>query len=259
MMFVPDMPGAIVYPAHETNIMRGPNNPKILCLHTPEEPADDYESTPVYFSQPNRGGSTHYYQDNDGDLYQLVQESRPAIANGVTPGKFYPTSTNPRISLNRQSLSVEIEGYAASMHRTCRRYGRQWNAVVRWVVSRCRAHNIAITRANIIGHYEVASNRSDPGTLNINLIVQDAQALAEEAEDDMANVQELERKIVAQQGQIDAILNGVVNLKDRADLLTGWQAVHQDAAPVKNSGTPGNIKGSHFPIDHNHDAVYVAK
>jgi N-acetyl-anhydromuramyl-L-alanine amidase AmpD len=185
MTFQPDYPGTThVVPAHPTNIRPGPNNPKVLVLHTPEEPVDDYESTPAYFAQPNRSASTHYYSDSDGDWYQLVPESEMAIANGVI-GKPYPKDTDPNVTLNRQSLSVEIEGYAAGMHRTMPQGGLQWRAVVEWIVDRAKHYSIPIDREHVIRHDEVANNRSDPGTLNVELIVKDAQMLAAE-EDDVA-------------------------------------------------------------------------
>jgi hypothetical protein len=175
--FPPDYP-SIVVPAHPGNVdERQPNAPRALMLHTPEEPVDDYESTPVYFSS-DRGAATHYYSDSDGDWYQMVPEAVGAIANGRR-NKPRPTWAVPGISLNLQTISVEIEGYAAAMHRTMPRGGRQWNAVVRWVENRSRQHLIPLDRAHIMGHYEVADNRSDPGTLNIDLIVEDARKLRE--------------------------------------------------------------------------------
>jgi N-acetyl-anhydromuramyl-L-alanine amidase AmpD len=181
-MTMPDYPGAIVVPAHPTNILRPINRPKVLVLHTPEEPADNVESTPRYFQTPNLGASTHYYADNDGDLYQMVPEGNGAIANGVI-GKTYPEGTNAGHSLNYQSLSIEIEGYAASIGRTMPRGGSQWRTVVAWVVTRAKKYNIPIRRSRIIGHYEVANNRTDPGTLDIDAIVADAQAAVEEEPD----------------------------------------------------------------------------
>ena len=191
MTFPADYPGSIVYPAHPSNYYLPenhggvPNRPRALFLHTPEEPADDYESTPVYFSQPNRQASTHYYADSDGDWYQLVPERCMAIANGLI-GKPLPLWAEPDTSLNWQSLSVEIEGYAATIHQTCVRGGPQWNAIVRWVEDRTRIHNIPLDREHVMGHKEVANNRSDPGQLDINAIVADALALRiPQEEDDM--------------------------------------------------------------------------
>lgn len=175
-----DYPGSILFPANVTNVLRPVNKPKIIVLHTPEEPSDDNETTPWYFQKENLGASTHYYSDSDGDWYQMVPEFMGAIANGVR-GKPYPVDTNPNISLNYQSVSVEIEGYAATIHLTCPRGGVQWNAVVSWVLWESETHSIPLDREHVIGHYEVANNRSDPGGLNIQHIVDDAIELRDAA------------------------------------------------------------------------------
>lgn len=174
-----------VVPADKTNyyspISHGgvPNRPRALVLHTPEEPADEWESTPNYFAQPNRQASTHYYADSDGDWYQLVPEMCAAIANGLK-GRPLPAWADPNTSLNWQTLSVEIEGYAASIHQTMPRGGPQWNAVVKWVADRCHKHAIPLDRQHVMGHYQLADNRTDPGQMDIDQIVRDAQALGDE-------------------------------------------------------------------------------
>lgn len=182
MTFAPDSPLVThVVPADPTNIYDPanhggiPNKPRGLVLHTPQEPSDDYESTPVYFSQPNRSASTHFYSDNDGDLFQLVPEHFGAIANGLR-NKPRPAWADPNTSLNWQTLSIEIEGYAATIGQTLT--ARQRATVVAWIVDCAQRHAIPIDRAHVIGHYEVADNRSDPGTLDIDSLVREAQALA---------------------------------------------------------------------------------
>ena len=178
LLFPPDFPDAIVVPAHPSNVLWGPtrpyNEPKVLVVHSPEEPVDEIESTPAYFAQANRSASTHAYADSDGDLYQMVPVKYGAIANGVV-GRPYPASTNPAISLNYQSESIEVEGYAAGMHRTCPPDSRQWATVRNWIVQRALVRRIAIDRAHVIGHYEVSNNRTDPGTLSLDGLVADAQ------------------------------------------------------------------------------------
>jgi len=174
--FPAQYPNAIVVAAHPTNILRPVNKPKALFLHTPEEPVDDYESTPRWFQRPNIGGSTHYYADSDGDIYQMVPEENGAIANGLE-GKPRPAWADAT-SLNYQSLSIEIEGFAAAMHRTCPPGSRQWNAVRTWIVSRALVYRIPIDRAHVMGHYEVSNQRSDPGTLKIDQLVADAATVA---------------------------------------------------------------------------------
>lgn len=142
-----------------------------------------HESTPAYFAGANRQASTHYYADSDGDWYQMVPERCAAIANGLR-GKPRPSWADPATSLNWQTLSVEIEGYAATIHQHCTPGTPQWDSVVRWVEDRTRVHGIPLDRAHVIGHYEVADNRSDPGRLDIQGIVDAALALREQ-EDEM--------------------------------------------------------------------------
>ncbi len=178
-----DYPDAIWYPADESNIGSGLNHPKVIVYHTPEEPADGYPGTPYWFAQEHVGqeGSTHYFVSYLGFIWQSVEEDRRAIANGVTPGMPYPAGTDPNISLNLQSISIEIEGYAATIGQTLSAVQRK--ALVDWTVYACRKYGIPADREHIIGHYEVADNRSDPGTLDIDGIVRDVQIMLEE--DDM--------------------------------------------------------------------------
>ncbi len=195
-----DYTGAWWLPAHADNIRPGTNHPKVLVLHTPEEPVDQVEVTPRYFSRQifitlpegrivQRRASTHYYASGgvgtqgDGDLYQMVREDQGAIANGVL-GKPYPADTDPNISLNLQSLSIEIEGYAANIHLTCLPGTRQWATVVRWVESRSAKYNIPLDRAHVIGHQEVANNRTDPGGFDIQRVIDEARALRNQNGDD---------------------------------------------------------------------------
>jgi len=196
MSFTAEYPNAIVYPAHETNYYTPeghggiPNWPRALFLHTPEEPADNYPYTPVFFADPNRQASTHYFVSYTGKVYQCVEERNMAIANGLV-GKPLPRWADPNTSLNWQSLSIEIEGYAGSVGVTCQRGGPQWTALVAWIVDRCKAHGIPLDRDHVMGHYEVANNRSDPGTLNLSAVVGDAimlQATSPQEEDDMITI-----------------------------------------------------------------------
>jgi len=194
LLFTPDIPTVKVVPAHPDNVMRTSwpngqiepkNNPKVIVLHTPEEPVDDNEFTPIYFSRRifdaqgnQRYASTHYYQDSDGDLYQMVPEKYGAIANGVQ-GKPYPAGTDPTISLNYQSDTIEIEGYAAGMHRTCPPGSRQWDGTRNWIISCGLRKNIPIVRARVIGHYQVSAQRTDPGTLKIDQLVTESAEVAD--------------------------------------------------------------------------------
>jgi N-acetyl-anhydromuramyl-L-alanine amidase AmpD len=166
--FAPQYPGAIVVPAHASNVYQPqnhggvPNKPRGIVLHTPEERADNIEVTPYYFQNAGLEASTHYYSDSDGDIFQMVPEDCAAIANGLK-GKPLPSWAVPGTSLNWQTLSIEIEGYAHSIHETMPVGGPQFTALAKWIRHRAAAYGIPLDREHIIGHYQVADNRSDPG------------------------------------------------------------------------------------------------
>lgn len=167
MTFVPDYPNAIVVPAHKDRWSTALNHPKGWVFHTPEEPADDVESTPAFFQTaplPGKEASSIYYGDSDGDIYQMVEERYTAFANGVV-GKPYPSWANPSINLNSQSLNIEIEGFAGTIQNTMIRGGLQWNSVIKLVRDRDKFYNIPLDRSHHLGHYEVSNQRSDPGAL----------------------------------------------------------------------------------------------
>lgn len=181
--FPPDFPGAVVIPAHKNNVIDRSNNAKAFFVHTPEEPVDDFESTPYYFARDlsPRRASTTFYQDSDGDVYQMVPANIGAIANGWNPGdppRFsFPIWATRGVSLNLQSESVEVEGYAAAMHRTCPRGGRQWNGLVKLIEHRTRVKGIPLSRVHVVRHDEVSYTRTDPGTLDVDILVADVLAL----------------------------------------------------------------------------------
>lgn len=194
---MPDYPAAIDFPAHSSNTLGPPCTPKGWVLHTPEEPADGYPGTPHWFARPNVGGSTHYFVSYLGFVFQCVPENVGPIANGVL-GKPYPAWANSGQSLNRQTLSVEIEGYAATIRNTIS--PAQKTALVNLLAYGCEKYGIPKDRAHIIGHYEVANNRTDPGTLDINEVVGLVATPPAVEEDDLANVpqkdwDDLKRKV----------------------------------------------------------------
>ena len=170
--FTADYPGALVIPANLDNVYAPaghggvPNRPRAFIIHTPEEAADNNEVTPRWFQQyhPDMRGSTHYYQDNDGDVYQMVPEAWGAIANGFNPGipqrLSYPAWAGP-FSLNWQTLSVEVEGHAHNIGQTLN--NTQFQALVKLVRHRCSAYGIPLDREHVMGHYQLAVDRSDPG------------------------------------------------------------------------------------------------
>jgi len=176
--FASDYPGAIVVEAAWYGYWDGSgqtiyNTPAAWCLHTPEEPADDYPSTPYYFSTTDRRASTTYFVSSLGFVFQCVPENQGAYANarqGV-PGRFDWELSG--WNLNLQTLSVEIEGFANTIHQTMPRGSPQWKALAQLMAHRCKALGFPPERT--FGHVEVSSQRTDPGTLNKAALIEDVQ------------------------------------------------------------------------------------
>ena len=181
MAFTADYPGALVVEARNYGYVVGgkhlTNNPKAFCLHTPEEPPDNVPSTPYYFAGTDRDASTTYFVSCLGLVFQCVPELEGAYANAVE-GKPYPAWADSKINLNLQTLSIEIEGYAATIHQTMPRGSPQWRALVNLMAHRCKALNIPPGRT--FPHKDVSIYRSDPGQLNIPLLVTDVIAAMED-------------------------------------------------------------------------------
>lgn len=156
----------VSYPAHRSNYYTDRAcNPIALVFHEPQEPSDDYESTPVYFASPNRNASTTYYGDSDGDLYQLVPLDRAPIANGWTGDLPIPRFNDggPEfggVSLNQQTHSAEIEGYTHNIHQTMTQ--AQYAGCVDLAVLSMVLYDWPRNPKRVgLAHADVASDRSD--------------------------------------------------------------------------------------------------
>ena len=193
--FEPDVPPDLVAPARvilapafEGNLgsYGRPNVPRALVLHTAEEDADQREVTPRWFADPRARASTHYYADDDGDLYQMVADVDCAWAQGThagnrhwkgVAGAFPPW--NEGVNNNCRALSIEIEGRAASIDRTLS--AAQRRTLVRWLAHQSARYAIPLDRDHVVGHEELATDKRDPGialgTFPIDELVADARAL----------------------------------------------------------------------------------
>lgn len=178
----PDYIGAIVVEAKNYGY-GARNNPKAWCLHTPEEPADSNPITPYYFHNTDRQASTHYYVSYTGLVFQCVPEDEGAYANGVE-GKPWPEWANPDVNLNLQTLSIELEGYAKSIHETMKRGEPQWNATITLMADRCKERGIDPELT--FPHFAVSRYRSDPGALDIAQLITDVKGIIyEDGGDDL--------------------------------------------------------------------------
>ncbi len=144
---------------------------RALVYHTPEEAVDDVEVAPRWFQNPAAGVSTDAYADSDGDLYLMVGDRDSPFANGVTTANRHwkgaagqrPPWALAGVSLNSQTRSIEIEGYAATMHRTFKVGGPQFQTVVAWATFWTVQDEIPVDRDHHVGHQEIDLRKSDPG------------------------------------------------------------------------------------------------
>lgn len=205
MTFQADFAGAIVVEAATYGYSQK-NRPKAIGLHTPEEKPDDYPGTPYYFHNlTDRQASTTYFAAWTGLIFQMVPEDEGAYGNAIE-GK-PPPPWSDGTNLNLQTISIEIEGYAASIHQTMPRGSPQWVSLVRLMADICHrrpAVNIDWT----FGHYLVSIYRSDPGQLDIGALVADVKALLSAAPqakewDEMATEQQVLN--AARQGAAEAV------------------------------------------------------
>ena len=154
----------VIYPAHVSNYYsQRVCKPIAFVLHEPQEPADNYESTPVYFSQPDRQASTRFYGDNDGDIFQLVPLEFPAIANGLD-GKPMPRFNDggPEFgaySINDQTDNIEVEGLTASIAQTFSQ--AQYAGLKDWLKLMYIMWDVPRTPQRVLSHAQLSTQRTD--------------------------------------------------------------------------------------------------
>jgi len=207
-----------------------------IGLHTPEEPADDTASTPAYFHNLfNRAASTTYFlakvphpnalTGESTRWFQMVPEKAGAYGNALQ-GKPRPAWSDPNGALgghlNLQSISIEIEGFANTIHLTMPSTGQMWADLVAGMADIARRNPGLIKLADTFGHYQVSTLRSDPGVLNIQQVIREAEAILAGAppaeEDDMTDHEsKMLANVQRQIGELLALLKGA-GQPNRADM-----------------------------------------
>jgi N-acetylmuramoyl-L-alanine amidase len=146
------------------------NYPKAIVLHTLERKDDGYESVPHFFSLPGTPAGTHYYLDYDGDVYQMLPEAECPYANGNRGGvnrtwkgalDQWPPWATVGVTLNAQTVSITIEGSAATIGRSWN--DRQHSALLALIRNIAFRYAIPLDRDHVLGHSELASDHVDPG------------------------------------------------------------------------------------------------
>lgn len=140
---------------------------EMLVCHTPEEPRDDVMTTPQCFASPGFGASTNAFTSASGRIVLMVPFSMYAWAQGTGPKNTRqprPGWWRPEMrSYNVVGLSVEVEGYAASSGRWMQPGTLQFEATAALLAAWSDRFSVPATRARIVGHGELSTERTDPG------------------------------------------------------------------------------------------------
>ena len=177
---IAEYPGASVVPAHKSNYGYGNLLPsyRAFTIHTPEEPADGYDVTPLWFQNPDANSSTLLYVNILAKVTQMVAFRDVAWAQGTSTADRHwkgEVGTRPpwalSDNLNQWSISCEVEGYAANIHRTMPVGSPQWNELVH-MIKWCSVprpglliEGYPLDRDHVHGHDEINLGKRDPGNL----------------------------------------------------------------------------------------------
>ena len=111
--------------------------------------------------------SSHYLIAPDGITHQLVQEDKAAWHAGLVRN---PTFKSLKEGVNPNNYSIGIE---VSMLSKNIMLDVQKNSLYELIKDISARNAIPIDRQHIIGHREIRSNKTCPGTINLNTVVSD--------------------------------------------------------------------------------------
>lgn len=140
--------------------------PELVVLHCTD---GNFPYDMQYLQNPNPGSvvgpvSAHFVNAPDGAIYQLVDTANAAWHAGRI---FNPTAKlKPGINPNWYSIGIET-----SMISTEQPSDAQKRALVGLVKDLCAKYSIPIDREHIVGHHEIYSLKTCPGTINVDEIV----------------------------------------------------------------------------------------
>lgn len=140
--------------------------PELVVVHC----TDGYFPGDLKFLQDPKGGaagpvSSHYLIAPNGDVHQLVQEDKMAWANGRVDkptAKLKKDLLGKYVNPNLYSISIEVSVRAKEQISTAQ------DASLKLLIQDiCTRNDILQTRDNIIGHREIYSLKTCPGTIEL--------------------------------------------------------------------------------------------
>lgn len=114
--------------------------------------------------------SSSYYVAPDGATHQLVDDANGAWHAGrvlnPTAKLLKKNTTGVVINPNYYTIGIEV-----SLRPPAIAGAAQWSSLKELIKELCAKHNIPIDRDHIIGHKEIYSGKTCPGTINVDQLV----------------------------------------------------------------------------------------
>lgn len=151
------------------------NLPDVIVLHIAEGSKASVVAT---FKDPSVQKSSHFLVNRDGSITQFVNTSDAAYCNGIIDNPVselvlqrFNTAT-PATNPNNWTISIEHEGFATQEINVL-----QYAATAKLVKLMHDKWNVPLDRTHIIGHREIFSQKTCPGLLNVEKVIQLARKL----------------------------------------------------------------------------------
>jgi len=111
--------------------------------------------------------SSHYLVAPDGKIHQLVDEKKAAWHAGLIVNPTFQ-GLKPGINPNKYSIGIEVSLLPPAIMTEPQK--KSYYELVKDISTRW---NIPIDRQHDIGHKEIRSNKTCPGTINMDTVVKD--------------------------------------------------------------------------------------
>ena len=140
------------------------SKPEIIVIHVTDS---NKESAYNWFNNPQSMVSAHYLVCRNREIWQMVEDSNVAWANGL---KVNPTALRvlekPTMNPNEYSLSIEVEGQSWSYIPET-----QYEDIADLVLYLSNKWGIPINNLCVIGHNSIRQNKRCPLPVSVDKIL----------------------------------------------------------------------------------------
>lgn len=142
--------------------------PDMIVLHIAEGSKASVLAT---FKDPSVQKSSHFLVCKDGSIVQFVSTGNTAYCNGIVDNPIAELVLNraPQ-NPNEFTISIEHEGFSTSDITPA-----QYATTIRIVKYLKAKWGISLDRTHVIGHREIYSQKTCPGMINVEKVIQQAR------------------------------------------------------------------------------------